>query len=244
LYYIYEGPLPESEEWPFDSVRMLPGLRKIHEQLEDQGFIPLAVVSVKTKLSSQPVNEWQYTNSESTIWVEAIQINVEAPAMAQYSSIFDDNAMILTRFPIGGAFATPNFHAQFAAKDLDAAYQYHAQKVREWTRTHGEPRLVMSQDDVKAYDTIYHKTHRQLDLSKFIWGYAAQAVVALITAIVMLYNGRMLENTSWSSIGILFLGMTLGVITHYVPSWIEKLRFGSGTALDNRKMKPKQRRAS
>lgn len=243
IYFIFAAPLPQSEKRPFDSMAMLSELHDLDLRVQLQGFNPLGLLNVKIKISPDRHPEWLYTNLEGTIWVEAIQLGPDQPAMVQYSTLFRDNAMIITRFPQGEQISTATYHSRFAAEDVDAAYGYHIQKVKEWRTVHGKPCVVNSVDDVKAYDTIWHRTHRAKDYSRVVWVYIIKAVLALLTALLMAYNGWLIWATGFERsevfIVTFFAALLLGVGVQLIPTWIQAVRFHKRNAVDNRKSKPK-----
>ena len=231
------------QEEPWDSIAMPPELQKLDAQIQAQGFHPLGLLNCTNTLATAP--SWFYSNEEGTIWVETVQVTAEDPAMMQYGSRFEDEALILTYFPEGETIETEMFHCRFAAKEMDAAYHYHKQMVKEWRPLHGQIHKADTLENARKYYPIYFERYQTLTFRRTAIDLALLTVVGLLALGMMLLDAALLGFSPAHAMdgllvnAIFWTAFVLGSVIIFIPLWGQKIAFRAANAVD-RKEKPKR----
>lgn len=239
-FILYGKPL-ESKEVPWDSVAMTPELEERDAQIRGQGFTPLTLSEILFYPTSKTGHAWTYTNEEGTIWAETMQ----DPHLTQYASLFSDDAIVITRIPFGENIDTPMYHSRFAKRNLEAAYQYHLQMVKERGPEHGALYRAHKREDLEHYETIFREKYRTLDFRSLTIELGIQMAVGFLAIGLLLLQATLTaffprQVAAGGITDFLFwIALTLGVVSTFIPTWGHQYRFRAANAVDNRKEKPK-----
>jgi hypothetical protein len=241
LRFALYGKRLDSKEVPWDSVAMMPELEERDAQIRAQGFTPMVLFEVFFYPMSKTGHTWTYINEEGTIWVQTAQDT----HMTQYTSLFSDDSMVITRTPFGENIDTLMYHSRFSKRDLDAAYQYHVKKVKEWEAEHGSFYRVRVREDLEHHEAIYRQKHRALDFRSLTIELGIQMAVGFLAIGLLLMQatliaffprqvaaGGVTDFTFW-------IALSLGALSIFIPTWGHQYRFRAANAIDNRKEKPK-----
>jgi hypothetical protein len=193
LWFILAGKPMRSIPRSWDFIPMSSDLQTIDAQLRAQGFEPLGLLERLTSLNSTVFYTWVYVNEERTILVETSQVDLANSPMVKYSTTFEDDAMIITRFPIGEAIERDMLNNRFA-KNLESAYKYHLQMVKEWRSIHGHIFKTEMLEQVNDLYLTYYKNYRWLDLRRFSYEAMITVAMAFVVIVMLLLDTALLTS--------------------------------------------------
>ena len=124
--------------------------------------------------------EWIYGSPMTFIYAEVVTFQPEFAILVQFATYFPDDALIVTRYPLGENIDTPMFHSHYAEKDVAYAWAYHVDLVNRAKATHGEPLAVLKFDQALEYEKIYNERYSLRDQRRLFRGQLAAAVFVLI----------------------------------------------------------------
>ncbi|MBI1257994.1 MAG: hypothetical protein GC204_11020 [Chloroflexi bacterium] len=125
----------------------------IDQWLRAKQFTPLHTLRY-TRLNQTPFYEWIYTSGE--IIAETGVVENQNPLFL--FTLFEDNSVVETDYPSGKDETTPNYSRHIVAHGLEAAYDYHRQKIREWGR---KPVPLLTADDYERFTAMMKATHNR-----------------------------------------------------------------------------------
>lgn len=177
-------------------------------QLELEGFRQLT--TIKRKITRfENINAWIMVSENQEIWVEVYkqfgQIRVE------FYSLFRDNALILTRFPIGSTIQSEQLESRFAKWSWGAALYYHRLTLEKWRIKHDDPLLIQSATDLENLYEVYQREHRKQDLS-WAFNYFLLFLILISSVIAGPFLALVSESLPVLSLVICFLIYLIGIL--------------------------------
>lgn len=134
-------------------------------QLRAAGFRSLGVLNARYLFLGPPRDEWLYTSEDGECYAEVVY-DIIQPVMVQFATCFEDDSMIITRYPRGENIVTSTYISRFARSAIDHAVTYHRQQVAAWKAEGRIPCLTHHMDDVLRYDEVFRLKHRRLDYTR------------------------------------------------------------------------------
>jgi hypothetical protein len=163
---------------PYDGVGLVTGLMEM-------GFVRLGETYTGMP-GGKGGTAWIFTNSDNTIIAEVVVLS-GIGAMAQFSTVFGDEATVEVSYPLGEDLDYHNY-ASRKASTLAQLQQIHAELMQTFTYEHGSPRRIKSIAEWLAWEVVYREnyvkkklwppTRRQLMNVLGAWGFLALLVVA------------------------------------------------------------------
>lgn len=201
---IRELPVPEWERDVSDEPIAQPKLyHQINDRIHNLGYDQLAILQVKYSILPKPFEIWVYRSQDFTTWVEVL-FGFSKPALVQFSSFFSDDAMMATRYPIGGTITTSMYVSRFARHSIENAWNYHLQTLPEMQRKHGDPLKVESSNDVIRFGDLFREKYWRLEYQRT---YCYNIWILLCCVLLLIFGG----------LGIaLFLSGSLNVNAYYM----------------------------
>jgi hypothetical protein len=219
---------------------MSPAVAEMDFTLDTMGFERMGVLEVKIQIAAQPGYEWVYHSEDGAIYAEMVQLDASQPVMVQFATCFPDNAMIITRFPMGERIMTPNYHSRFAAGSVEAALEYHQRQLEEWRLIHGTPLITRTIEDTDRYDDLWRIHHRRRDYRRIIVTHFGVGMVWLLTGLMIGYDVLSVHlKGSYLPFTGLLLPVMLG-INAYIMHRAEKANSRPDLAVDSPQLKKKK----
>lgn len=129
------------------------------------GLELLGVLRIQTPVLPSPFLEWCYTTADHATAAEVIY-NLLSPVYVEFKTCFEDDAMIVTAYPLGETVTTPNYVSRFARHSIEAAFRFHQQQVMKWKTIHGEPMPIRTADDIVKIEHTWKLRHRRAAIAR------------------------------------------------------------------------------
>jgi hypothetical protein len=125
-------------------------LKPLNEMLRAQGYHFIGAETNQTYSFSSPYTAYVYLSEKGDTYAE-----LGAPggtAQLMLHTRFQDEARIITSYPLGQVLKAPELLAHYAAHDPQVIFPHHHEAVREWTWQKSAPVRLRSWAEVKAED--------------------------------------------------------------------------------------------
>lgn len=139
-----------------------PEVFATHQQLMAFGFQRLGETEIEMVSIREPGTTWLFGNPDFTVVAELALI--PSGAAVQFGTIYYDDFVVETSFPIGENIDVPYMHSRRVVTDLESAWQSHQEDVARFNAEHGSPRQMRSISDVLAGEAMYRERHYQQKL--------------------------------------------------------------------------------
>lgn len=180
---------------------------ELDRDLQLLGMKPLAVLDVRYR-GLPPMLEWLYVSPDTYTYAELVQVNPKQPVLVQFSTRFPDDAMLITRYPLGERITLPNYQSRFAASSVEAAYSFHRDSIEAWLPQHGTPLPASTYDEITQHDEVFLRLHRRRDSQRMFRVYLASVALWLVIGTaglvhaVLSYSEARQVSVSWSLLGV------------------------------------------
>jgi hypothetical protein len=167
---VFQGSLPPSN----------PQLDHLHWTLHQLDFHLLGMLQIKMPRDKRLKYEWIYGAPVPFVYAEVVTFHPNFSSFVQFSTRFPDDALIVTRYPMGENIDTPFFHSHYADQRVDYAWAYHVDLVNREKAMHGEPLSVNRFDDALEHDKLYARLYALRDQSRLVRANLVAAIFTLI----------------------------------------------------------------
>lgn len=140
-----------------------PELSPMVETLSRIGFTRLGEVQVKIP-GRQTMGSRILISTDKTVFAELTETQIVV-----FTTVFADDAVVETGFPVGERIQTRNFRSHTITTDLEAAYRHQLQQVEVFSKTHGVPRRIETMQDYLAWDAMYRKHYVSRKMRRHTW---------------------------------------------------------------------------
>lgn len=124
--------------------------------LEEIGFVRLGEVAIDVLPLSKKVT-WLLTKNKGMILAEVIKM--EDKAACQFTTIFRDESILETSFPIGENIDKPNYRSRKNEVSLQAAFEQHMHHARAIHQQRGNPQAINSISDYLQREGRYRELY-------------------------------------------------------------------------------------
>lgn len=76
-----------------------------------------------------------------------------------YASVFKDDAVAETGWPVGENFSTGDFESRTVTTDLEQAYRRQKERTAELAKAHGPARRIKTVADYQAWEALYRRRY-------------------------------------------------------------------------------------
>ncbi|GEM_PF-4652830 len=173
-----------SEDISAQELPVPPELKHAISALSDLGYSRLGEVQVKIP-GGQTARSRIYVSADKRIFTELTESRI-----ALFASVFRDDAVVETGFPVGENFNTKNFRSHTVSTDIEKACHHQLQEIKAFRKPHGVPRKIETMEDYLAWEAMYREKHVGRKMRRHTWlGFLQTAalgvgIAALLTAFV------------------------------------------------------------
>jgi hypothetical protein len=142
-----------------------PELKSHVSILSELGFSRLGEVKVALP-GGQAVKSRIFLSEDGTVFAELAETQ---RGLVVFTTVFPDEAVMETGFPVGENIATRNFRSHTITKDLGRAYRHQLEQAEAFGKTHGAPRKVASMRDYLDWDAMYRRRYVKRKMRRHTW---------------------------------------------------------------------------
>jgi hypothetical protein len=139
-----EGHLPESA-----------ASQNVVAQLEKMGFTRMGETGETIPGHGEGFT-WLLGNPDRTITVEVVD---RQDGLCQFTTVFEDQAVIETSYPIGEHINKPNYYSRKNTTGLPQTYKAHVEEAKALIPQHGRPKSTPSIAAILEWDEIYRERY-------------------------------------------------------------------------------------
>jgi hypothetical protein len=204
------------------------------EFLRALGMRLLAVFRVQIRAASRPYDVWLFVASEGDAYTEVV-FDFVKPFLLGFSTMFPDQSIICTRYPVGENIVTEQFISRFARHSVGVAWYSHRQQIANWKATKGDPVPIRTAADITAVDEVFVARYQGRDRRRLLRislsGLAFWLVIAVTNVGVLVSS----ITRNWNTIPIFVtLAAGAGIIVFVGGLWIGSQAMNSPQAIDTR----------
>ncbi|MBN2084550.1 MAG: hypothetical protein JW748_04945 [Anaerolineales bacterium] len=161
-----------------------PELKHLVGALADLGFSRLGEVQVKIP-GGQTALSRIYVSADKRIFAELTESRI-----VLFTSVFPDDTVVETGFPVGENFNTKVFRSHTVTTGIEQAHQHQLREIKAYRRPHGIPRKIETMEDYRAWEAMYRAKHVSRKMRRHTWlGFLQTAalgvgIAALLAAFV------------------------------------------------------------
>jgi hypothetical protein len=136
----------------------LPGSARTQQmitELNKMGFTRIGETTIDVPGNKDGIT-WLLGNPDRTITVEVVDMN---NGMCQFSTVFEDLAIIETSHPIGDNINKPNYYSRKNTQGLRPAYHAHVNEAKTLMGVHGRPKPIPTIAAHLEWDIIYRERY-------------------------------------------------------------------------------------
>ncbi|MGB7537684.1 MAG: hypothetical protein WBM17_04025 [Anaerolineales bacterium] len=173
-----------SENVSNEDLPVAPELKHAVDSLSKLGFSRLGEVRVKIP-GGQSAGSRLFISKDKRVFAELTESRI-----LLFTTVFPDDGVVETGFPVGENFNTRNFQSHTVTTDIEQAYNHQLQQIKAFRKPHGVPRKITTMPEYLAWDAMYRKKHVARKMRRHTWfGFLQTAalgfgIAALLTAIV------------------------------------------------------------
>lgn len=197
-------------------------VKSIHELLLAHHFRLLGAEQVKPMRHMPESTAYRYASETGETTAELVQAG-EA-FLLSLRSVFRDDSLLDTRFPMGDAMETPQLRMAYAAQEPLAALRHHQAALAEWTLEKGKPRVVRSLMEAADLDELIRERHfRSLYTRQRLVSRAIAALSSLGLLVCGLEVARLLHGGEIAPSSLLAMStMVLFLIGSTLTGWLQR----------------------
>jgi hypothetical protein len=173
-----------SEDISGEELPVPPELKHAVETLSKLGFSRLGEVRVKIP-GGQSAGSRIFISKDKRVFAEVTESRI-----VLFTTVFTDDGVVETGFPVGENFNTRKFQSHTVTADIEQAYNHHLQQIKGFRKPHGVPRKISTMPDYLAWDAMYREKHVARKMRRHTWlGFLQTAalgfgIAALLAAVV------------------------------------------------------------
>jgi hypothetical protein len=179
-----------SEDISAQELPVPPELKHAVDSLAKLGFSRLGEVQVKIP-GGQSAGSRIFISKDKRVFAELTEGRI-----VLFTTVFPDDAVVETGFPVGENFRTKNFQSRTITTDLEQAYNHQLGQIKGFRKPHGIPRKIATMPDYLAWDVMYRQRHVARKMRRHTWlGFLQTAalgygIAAALTAVVFLVGAE------------------------------------------------------
>lgn len=160
------------------------------DALVELGFRRLGESRTRLPLPGVTGTTWILVDGAGTTQAEI----VAHPPMLALTSVYSDEAVVETGYPLGERIDTPRFRAHVVGSGVAEAYQHHLAQAADFGATHGAPQPIASMADYAQWDRSYRLNHAQRKMRRL---FIRNGVLPLAGAVYLLGAGAFTLLAGW-----------------------------------------------
>lgn len=169
---------------PRSGVSLSPVAALAEAELLTLGFRFIQIT--KSKYRGQPdyYYEFHYVHSNRVVFavIFPIDITEEIKSQTHFLSVFEDRAMIITRYPFGSRIFNDRLISTFSRESISSAFEFHMQQVTAWELSR-QPLRLYNRADIERLEYLYKIHHKRRDNASGYINVFSQGSLLLVTAI-------------------------------------------------------------
>ncbi len=187
-----------------------PNAARLITELNTMGFTRLGETLTKIPLMGKGVT-WLLVSADKTDTAEVIDIGKRMPAMAQFSTVFMDEAVLETSYPIGENQDSALHRARYNTTSLAAAYQQHLTERAAMQTEHGSARPISNMPQYQEWDIRYRELHVRKRLGRPVLPSILLSLWFVVLLGLFAFMGIASENPDQFSDETLFSVIAVGI---------------------------------
>lgn len=184
-------------------------------QLTELGFTRLG--ETRSPLHQNPIT-WILSNPDHTDLVEVVDLQDKLPAMLQFTTVFANEAVLETMYPIGENKDFPQHRFRFNSVSVQSAYEQHTLDRFRLESQHGAPRSIRSLVEYLNWDMRYRELYgrnklRGSEIRSLMYSLFILAMLGSIITYALANSDFISEDLSWTLACVLVAaGMLAGLV--------------------------------
>lgn len=187
-----------------------PNAARLIAELNTMGFTRLGETLTKIPLMGKGVT-WLLVSADKTDTAEVIDIGRGMPAMVQFSTVFMDEAVLETSYPIGENQDSALHRARYNTESLASAYQQHLTERAAMQTEHGSPRPISNMPQYQEWDIRYRELHVRKRLGRPVLPSILLSVWFVVLLGLFAFMGIASENPDQFSDETMFTVIAIGI---------------------------------
>jgi uncharacterized membrane protein len=160
-----------------------PPTRLLEAQLLALGFHEHHLMRFHFKASLGTGYSWLYTHASGAAYA-GITFSSFVPVIVELVTVYQDDAMLVTTYPVGETIFTTMFVSQFARGSVEAAWNYHQQQITTGRVAHKGIVPQQSSEAVSKTMALFTNRYRRLQQRRLI---IFDAIAILLTMLLMAF---------------------------------------------------------
>jgi hypothetical protein len=201
-----ELPVPPESKYAIDA-------------LSKMGFSRLGEVQVKIP-GGRTAGSRIFVSKNKKVFAELTESRI-----VLFNSVFPDDAVMETGFPVGENFNSKNFRSHTVTADIGQAYKHQLAQVEAFQKAHGTPRKIQTMKAYLDWETMYRKKHVGRKMRRHtLLGYLQAAglvfgVLAFLAAVIYWLGSDMSTIEPMLFIALVLAGVLLpvAVVSFFLP---------------------------
>jgi hypothetical protein len=174
-----------SEDASVEQIEPLAPAQPLVAALTGLGFRRLGEARTRLALPGGTGIAWVLVDPEGTTQAEV----VASPPLLALTSVYADEAVVETGYPLGEQIDTPSFRSHTVAGSVEAAYRHHLEQAADFGAAHGAPQRIASMAGYFRWDRSYRLHHAQRKMRRlFLVNGVLPMVAAVYIAVVGAYS--------------------------------------------------------
>ncbi|MBZ0320982.1 MAG: hypothetical protein K8L91_31495 [Anaerolineae bacterium] len=186
-------------------------------QLAELGFTRLGETRSPLKGHKNPIT-WILSNPDHTDFAEVIDLQGKLPAMLQFTTVFANEAVLETAYPIGENKDFPQHRFRFNSVSVPSAYEQHSLDRFRLESQHGAPRPFRTMVEHLAWEGRYRELYgrnklRGSEIRSLMYSLFILAMLGSIITYALANSDFISEDLSWTLACVLVAaGMLAGLV--------------------------------
>ena len=135
------------------------------DTLSTLGFSRLGEVQVKIP-GGQTAKSRMFISADKKVFAELTETESN---IVVFTSVFPDDAVVETGFPVGENIETAGFRSHTITTDLEKACLHQVQQVEAFGKVHGVPRKINNMQEYLVWDAMYRKRYVSRKMRRHTW---------------------------------------------------------------------------
>lgn len=166
-----------------EAIQPPPPVAEAIRQLGDAGLVRIG--ESKTHLPAGEAVAWHLRNPDGTVTADLLAYR-ERCAVG-FSTMFEDESVVETSYPIGERFKTPVHVSDFTHEGIQAALDLHARNVKTFASRRQSPaRTATSMQDILLGQRLYRERHFRRHVSRPLRRSVLMTFFLVLTLVVTL----------------------------------------------------------
>lgn len=208
-----------SEDISAQELPVPPELKYAIETLAKLGFSRLGEVQVKIP-GGRTAGSRLFMSKNKKVFAELTESRI-----VLFNSVFPDDAVVETGFPVGENFNSRNFQSHTITTDIEQAYKHQLKLIEAFQKTHGTPRKIQTMQAYLDWEAMYRKKHVGRKMRRHtVLGYLQAAglvfgILAFLTAVVYWLGSEKTTIEPMLFIALVLVGVLLpvAVVSFFLP---------------------------